>query len=471
MTSTVWLAGESALLPSRIQMAFTLASHVLLVPLGVALPTLTLLMEGIGIARNDPVALKIARRWSVVMAVQFAVGAVTGTILSFEFGILWPRMMGRFGAAIGLGFAIEGLAFFLEAIFIGIYLYGWERLPRRTHFLLGLVLPPAGLLGAFGVLSANSFMNTPGGVTLQAGRLVDVDVVAALFTRALGYEFWHFLIAIYMTAGFAVASVYAVAWLRGRRDHYQKLAFLVPFTVAAALTPVQLAVGDLSARALVGDQPAKFAAIELTWRTREQNPEVIGGLIDDAGDVRFGVAVPVLDSILVGYSPNAVVRGLTDFAANARPSTVEANIAHLAFDAMVGLGLAGAALAAWYFWVLLRRRRLPDSVWFYRLAALAGAGCYLAVEAGWVTTEVGRQPWIVYGLMRVSDAVTSAPASFVWTMLAVLVAVYALIAYFFVTLLLRLASRWRREDVKSPTAPEEGAPYGPRPARFPELGS
>jgi len=172
MTSTVWLAGESALLPSRIQMAFTLASHVLLVPLGVALPTLTLLMEGIGIARNDPVALKIARRWSVVMAVQFAVGAVTGTILSFEFGILWPRMMGRFGAAIGLGFAIEGLAFFLEAIFIGIYLYGWERLPRRTHFLLGLVLPPAGLLGAFGVLSANSFMNTSGGVTLQAGRLV-----------------------------------------------------------------------------------------------------------------------------------------------------------------------------------------------------------------------------------------------------------------------------------------------------------
>src|SRR5207237_961799 len=184
MTSTLWLAGESALLPSRIQMAFTLASHVLLVPLGVALPALTLLMEGIGIARNDPVALKIARRWSVVMAVQFAVGAVTGTILSFAFGILWPRMLWRFGAAL-----------------------------------------------------------------------------------ALGYEFWHFLVAIYMSAGFAVASVYAVAWLRGRRDHYQRLAFLVPFTVAAALTPFQLVIGDLSARALVGDQPAKFAAMEITWKT------------------------------------------------------------------------------------------------------------------------------------------------------------------------------------------------------------
>ena len=457
---SLWLAGD-ALLPSRIQMAFTLATHVLLVPLGVAFPTLTLMMEGIGLYRKDPVALKIARRWSVVMAVQFAVGAVTGTILSFEFGILWPRLMGRFGAALGLGFAIEGLAFFLEAIFIGIYLYGWRRLGPRTHFLLGLTLPPVGVLGAVSVLSANSFMNTPGGITLQAGRVVDVNPIAALFTPALGYEFWHFIVAIYMTAGFAVASVYAVAWLRGRRDHYQRLAFAVPFTIAAALTPVQLVIGDLSARALVQDQPAKFAAIEVTWTTRDHNPEVIGGFIDSAGQVHLGIAVPSLDSLLVGYSPSAVVRGLSSFAANARPSAVEATIAHLAFDAMVGLGSAGALLAAWYFLTLIRRRRLPESVWFYRLAALAGVGCYLAVEVGWITTEVGRQPWIVYGLMRVSDAVTDAPAAFVWTMLATLVVVYALIAYFFVTLLVRLGARWRDED-----APEEGAPYGPRPQRL-----
>ncbi|TMC39367.1 MAG: cytochrome ubiquinol oxidase subunit I, partial [Chloroflexi bacterium] len=262
-------AFEPALLPSRIQMAFTLASHVLLVPLGVALPSLTLLMEGIGLARKDSVALKIARRWSVVMAVQFAVGAVTGTILSFEFGILWPRMMGRFGSAFGLGFAIEGWAFFLEAIFIGIYLYGWNRLRPRTHFLVGLVLPPAGLVGAFGVLASNAWMNTPAGVTIVEGKVTDVDVMAALFTRALGYEFWHFVIAIYLTAGFVVASVYAVAWLRGRRDHYQRLAFAVPFTVAAVLTPVQLLVGDLAARAMAEDQPPKFAAMEITWQTRD----------------------------------------------------------------------------------------------------------------------------------------------------------------------------------------------------------
>src|SRR5438105_984590 len=345
--TALWLASESALLPSRIQMAFTLASHVLLVPLGVALPTLTLLMEGIGLAKKDPVALKIARRWSVVMAVQFAVGAVTGTILSFEFGILWPRMLGKFGAAFGLGFAIEGWAFFLEAIFIGIYLYGWNRLRPRTHFLFGLVLPPAGLLGAFGVLAANAWMNTPAGMTLQEGRVTNVDVMSALFTRALGYEFWHFVIAIYMTAAFMVASIYAVAWLRGRRDHYQRLAFAVPFTVAAVLTPVQLLVGDLAARAMTEDQPAKFAAMEITWQTRDHNPEVVGGFIDGHGDIHVGIAVPALDSVLVGYSPNTVVRGLTTFPADARPSILEANSPHLAFALMVGLGSAVAALATW----------------------------------------------------------------------------------------------------------------------------
>jgi cytochrome bd ubiquinol oxidase subunit I len=451
-------------------MAFTLAYHVILVPLGVALPTLTLLMEGIGLARKDDVALRIARRWSVVMAVQFAVGAVTGTILSFEFGILWPRMMGRFGSAFGLGFAIEGLAFFMEAIFIGIYLYGWRRLRPKTHFILGLALPPAGLLGAFGVLSSNAWMNTPGGVTVDAGKVVDVDVAAALFTRALGYEFWHFMIAIYMTAGFAVASIYAVGWLRGRRDHYQRLAFAVPFTVAAALTPVQLVVGDLSARALAEDQPAKFAAMEVTWQTRDHNPEIIGGWIDSSGQIHLGIQIPWLDSLLVGSSPDAVVRGLTNFAADARPSIVEVNITHLAFDAMVGLGTIGAALATWYFWVLLRSRRLPESRWFYRLAALAGVGCYVAVELGWVTTEVGRQPWIVYDVMRVSDAVTSAPASFIWTSLVVLIGTYALIAFFFVSLLTKLGARWRREDALETVRPEVGAPYGPRPETFPEPG-
>src|SRR6202171_3631230 len=394
MRLAVLLAGD-ALLPSRIQMAFTLAYHILLVPFGVALPFYTLSMEAIGIFRGDPVALRIARRWSVVMAAQFAVGAVTGTILSFEFGILWPKMLGRFGAAFGLGFAIEGIAFFLEAIFIGIYLYGWRRLPPRIHFVLGLVLIPAGLLGAFGVLSANSWMNTPGGVTMDAsGQLINVDALAALFTRALPYEFWHFVIAIYLTAVFFVASIYAVAWLRGRRDHYQRLAFAIPFTVAALLAPVEVVVGDLSARGLVTDQPTKFAAMEINWKTQSHVPEIIGGLLTGSGEIVLGVVIPFPDSVLVGFSPAAIAPGLSSFAPDARPTTVEANITHLAFDLMVGLGTAAAALAAWYFFVLIRRRDLPQSRWFYRFAALAGVGAYIALESGWVTTEVGRQPWV-----------------------------------------------------------------------------
>jgi cytochrome d ubiquinol oxidase subunit I len=458
------LAAESALLPSRIQMAFTLAYHVILVPLGVAFPAYTLLMEGIGIFKKDPAAIRIARRWSVVMAVQFAVGAVTGTILSFEFGILWPKLMGRYGAALGMGFAIEGLAFFLEAIFIGVYLYGWTRLRPRTHFLLGLALPPAGVLGTASVLAANAFMNTPGGVTLgPSGQVVGVDVLGVLFPRALGYEFWHFLIATYITAGFMVASIYAVAWLRGRRDHYQRLAFAIPFTVAALLTPVEMVVGDLSARALVSDQPAKFAAMEVTWKTRSHNPEVIGGLLNSSGQVNFGISIPSFDSILIGSSPDTVAPGLTSVAADSRPTIAEANITHLAFDLMVGLGSAGVALTVWYFVVLLYRRRLPQSGWFYGAASLAGIGSYAAVESGWVTTEVGRQPWIVYNVMRVPDAVTSAPGAFVWSMLSVLIVVYATIAVIAVTLLLKLIGRWRREDaIEAPTAPEAGAPYGPR---------
>jgi cytochrome d ubiquinol oxidase subunit I len=469
MTPTLFLAASltSALLPSRIQMAFTLAYHIILVPLGVTFPLITVLMEGIGLRRNDPVALRLARRWSVVMALQFAVGAVTGTILSFEFGILWPRMMGRFGDVFGIGFGIEAWAFFLEAIFIGIYLYGWKRLPPRVHYALGWVLPPAGVLGAFGVIIANSWMNTPGGFQLgPGGRPVNVNVAGAIFTPALGYEFWHLIVALYMTAGFMVASVYAVGWLRGRRDHYHRLGFTLPFTMGAVLAPVQFVIGDVATRAVFHDQPVKFAAMEITWKTQSHNPEVVGGLLRDGGAVQLGLSIPSLDSVLAGFSPTTVVRGLTTFSPDVRPSVVEANIVHLAFDVMVGLGSIACLLTLWYAIAWIRHRDLPRSRWFWRGAALAGVGSYLGIEAGWVTTEVGRQPWIVYSLMRVSDAVTTANPVFVWTMFAALLVAYAVIAFFFVRVLLGLSSRWRLEDEgrQAEEAPEDAAPYGPRPA-------
>ncbi|OLC26307.1 MAG: cytochrome ubiquinol oxidase subunit I [Chloroflexi bacterium 13_1_40CM_3_65_12] len=459
----------AALLPSRIQMAFTLAYHIILVPLGVAFPLLTVVMEGIGLRRNDPVALRLARRWSVVMAVQFAVGAVTGTILSFEFGILWPRMMGRFGDVFGIGFGIEGWAFFLEAIFIGIYLYGWKRLPPKVHYRLGWVLPPSGVLGAFGVIIANSWMNTPRGFQLGPdGRPMNVDVMGAIFTPAFGYEFWHLIVALYMTAGFMVASIYAVGWLRGRRDRYHRLGFTVPFTLGAALAPIQVVIGDIAARGVFLDQPAKFAAMEITWQTQSHNPEVLGGLLRDDGTVWLGLSVPSLDSLLAGFSASTVVRGLASFSPSDRPSVVDANFAHLAFDVMVGLGSIACVLTLWYAVAWIRYRDLPRSRWFFRGAALAGIGSYIGIEAGWITTEVGRQPWIVHDLMRVSDAVNPVNPLYIWIMFSALLVVYAVIAYFFVTVLIRLSARWRLDDEgrsgEEESAPEEAAPYGPRPA-------
>jgi len=458
-----------ALLPSRIQMAFTLAYHIILVPLGVTFPLLVVLMEGIGLRRNDPVALRLARRWSVVMAVQFAVGAVTGTILSFEFGILWPRMMGRFGDVFGIGFGIEGWAFFLEAIFIGIYLYGWKRLPPKVHYRLGWVLPPAGVLGAFGVIIANSWMNTPGGFQLGPdGRPINVNVLGAIFTPALGYEFWHLIVALYMTAGFMVASVYAVGWLRGRRDRYHRLGFTVPFALGAVLAPIQVVIGDIATRGVFQDQPAKFAAMEVTWNTQTHNPEVVGGLLQSDGTVALGLSIPSLDSLLAGFSPSTLVRGLNSFNPADRPSVVDANFVHLAFDLMVGLGSIACVLTLWFALAWIRHRDLPRSRWFWRGAALAGIGSYLAIEAGWITTEVGRQPWIVHNLMRVSDAVNPVNPLYIWIMFSALLVVYAVIAFFFVTLLMRLSARWRIEDgggrQEDAIAPEEAAPYGPRPA-------
>lgn len=461
-------SAPAALLPSRMQMAFTLAYHIILVPLGVTFPLLTVLMERIGLRRNDPVAMRLARRWSVVMAVQFAVGAVTGTILSFEFGILWPRMVGRFGDVFGIGFGIEAWAFFLEAIFIAIYLYGWKRLPPKVHYRLGWVLPPSGVLGAFGVIIANSWMNTPGGFQLGAdGRPINVDVMGAIFTPALGYEFWHLIVALYMTAGFMVASVYAVGWLRGRRDHYHRLGFTVPFTMGAVLAPVQFVIGDIATRAVYEGQPAKFAAMEITWNTQSNNPEIVGGLLRSDGTVVLGLPIPSLDSWLAGFSTSTVVRGLNSFNAGDRPSVVDANFVHLAFDVMVGLGSVACLLTLWYAVAWIRTRDLPRSKWFFRGAALAGVGSYIAIEAGWITTEVGRQPWIVYNLMRVSDAVNPVDPVYIWIMFSALLVVYAVIAFFFVTLILRLSARWRLEDEgggRDEPAPEEAAPYGPRPA-------
>ncbi len=324
----------STLEAARSQMAFTLGFHIILASVGVALPAIMLIANHRGLRRNDADALLLARRWSKVVAVTFAVGAVTGTVLSFEFGLLWPEFTGRFGEVFGVLFAIEGIFFFLEAIFVAIYIFGWERLSPWTHFWAGMPIPICGLGGAFSVVAVNSWMNQPQGFTMSTGgEVTDVDPLKVIFNPAVPYEVPHMILAAYLVTGFLVASVYAVGMLRGRRDRYHRLGLLIPLTVACILAPIQFAVGDTAARAIAKDQPIKFAAMECVQTTSTHVTEYIYGRCTPDG-VKGGIGIPGLDSFLVGCSTDTEVIGLDTVPPEDRPPAN--TMLHWAFDTMVG---------------------------------------------------------------------------------------------------------------------------------------
>ena len=284
---------------SRAQMAFTLAFHIILVPLGVSWAAMALIANYRGIKHNDQPALQLAQRWSKYMAVTFAVGAVTGTVLTFEFGLLWPRFMGQWGEAFGVPFAFEGIFFFTEAIFISIYIYGWRRLKPWAHFWTGVPVVLTGILGSVSVVAANAWMNAPQGFTLDsAGNVVDVDPWGVIFNDAMPLMAAHMVIAAYVVGGFLIASVYAVAMLRGRRDRYHRLGFIIPFTVGAIAIPIQMGVGDSLARWVYNNQPVKFAAIELVPETESDVPETLLGRLNADGEVTGGIRIPGLASWL-----------------------------------------------------------------------------------------------------------------------------------------------------------------------------
>jgi len=460
---------SSTLLAAREQMAFTLAFHILLVPIGVALPTITLIANWRGLRKRDDVALLLARRWSKVMAVTFAVGAVTGTVLSFELGLLWPGLTGKFGSVFGLPFGLEAIAFFLEAILIAVYIYGWDRLSPRAHFWTGVPIPFASVLGAISILAVNSWMNTPQGFTLSSkGLPKNVDVFKAMFTPAFPWEVTHFVIAAYLGAGFVVASVYAVGMLRGRNDRYHRLGFLIPFTVAAVLAPVQLLVGDQITRMIIREQPVKFAAAEGVQQTGTHVPESLFGYLpgngqDDNAELKYAIEIPDLASVLSGGKPDTKITGLNSVKAEDRPPV---NIVHWSFDIMVLVASALALLAVWFGFVWWRKRRLPKTKWFLRAAAVAGVAILVTIECGWFVTEVGRQPWVVYNTLRTKDAVTSHGG--IWLTLVIIVALYALVATGLITTLRVLARRWRSQDEGA----DSDVPYGPRgPLRLGDEGA
>ena len=390
----------------REQMAVSLGFHIVFSCLGIGLPMLLLIAEWRFIRTGDRVYEVMARRWSKAVGVLFAVGAVSGTILSFEFGILWPAWMSQWGAVFGVAFAIEGIGFFTEAVFIAIYLYSWDRFPSWTHIWFAVPIAISGVIAALFVMTVNAWMNEPTGFTLDAnGNPTNIDPWKAIFGNGTSrYEFVHMLLAAFIVTGFLMAMVYAFKMLKGERHRYHRLAFLVSFTFGCVFVPVQLITGDAIARHVVTTQPSKFAALEADTTTEANAPENIGGIVVD-GQLKWAIQIPSLGSFLAYRDTNAVVTGLDQIPADEQPPV---NVVHLSFDAMVGIGTALAGLAAWFAWVWWRRGRLPRTRWFYRAAVAAGPGAVLALWFGWIVTEVGRQPWMVYGIMRTKDAASTA---------------------------------------------------------------
>jgi cytochrome d ubiquinol oxidase subunit I len=414
--------------------ALSFAVHIPLVCFGIAFPAMVLFVEWMYGRTGDRVYGQLARRWTRVMVALFAIGVITGTILSFEMGLLWPNFTATFGSVFGLGFAIEGFSFFMEAIFIGIYVYGWDRLSRRAHQLSGIPIVLSGFTGSLMVISVNAWMNHPGGFQLRAGKVVDVNPWKALFGNPyLWHELVHMYLAGYIVTGFIVAAAYAFGRLRGRWGRYERIALAVPLSIAALAAPVQVLVGDWAARDVAHYQPTKLAALEGVGKTARGVPEHIGGWYAD-GKVKYGLAIPKLLSFLAYHDPNAKVQGLDAVPAANRPPV---NGVRIAFQVMVGIGTLLALIGVFYVIVRWRRGRLPDSVWFYRVLVLAGPLSFVALVAGWVTTELGRQPWVVYNVMRTSQAVTG--ASGVPVGYGALVVVYVGVAAGVVWILRRLA--------------------------------
>lgn len=424
------------LLAARAQMGTSLAFHIIFSVLGVGLPLLLCIAEGLALKTKNPVWMQLTRRWTRAAAILFAIGAVSGTILSFELGLLWPTYIKYAGAVVGLPFMLEGFAFFTEAIFLGLYLYGWDRLSPRAHWLCSFPIWISGLASAWFIVSANSWMNTPAGFVIKNGQVTDINPIEAMLNPSTPYETIHMILACYVATGFAVAAVYAVALLRGKREEYYRKGLVLAMAMAIIATPLQLISGDANARFLAVRQPAKFAAMEGVFHTEQGAPLVIGGLADpNTGKVYYALEIPKGLSLLAFDNPNATIKGLDQYARGDWPNST---IVHTSFDGMVGSGFF-ILLVALVFWFLYwrKKRNVPENRLLLWGITLSGPLSFLAIELGWMVTEIGRQPWVIYGVLRIKDAVTTAP----WLNVSFLIfsLIYVLLAAALIWLLLRVA--------------------------------
>lgn len=395
------------LLAARSQMAMSLAFHIIFAVVGIAMPVLMVIAEWRWRNTGDPVYLDLAKRWAKGTAILFAVGAVSGTVLSFELGLLWPGFMELAGPIIGMPFSLEGFAFFTEAIFLGIYLYGWERVSARAHLAAGVLVAVSGAASGVFVVIANAWMNAPVGFDLVDGRMVNLDPVAALLNPAAVSQVIHMTLAAYVATGFAVAGIHALLLLREPASAFHYRALTIALLVGAPAAVLQPFSGDLSAREVARRQPPKLAAMEARFETARGAPLLIGGWPDvDRRETRFGIEIPYGLSLLAFHDPHAEVQGLDRVPRDDWPNVP---LVHLSFQLMVAAGSYLAVVGAWALWLLWRGWDPRRSAWLMRALVLGGPMGFLAVEAGWMVTELGRQPWVVWGVMRTADAVTPMP--------------------------------------------------------------
>jgi cytochrome d ubiquinol oxidase subunit I len=388
----------SDLLYARWLMGLSLAFHIVFAAVGVAMPVFMVIAEWRWRRTGEPIHLELARRWAKGTAILFAVGAVSGTVLSFELGLLWPRFMEFSGALIGMPFSLEGFAFFTEAIFLGIYLYGWERVGPRLHLVSGVVVATSGAASAFFVTLANAWMNVPA---------IGVPPSRAMFPEGWAVEVVHVLLSSYVATGFVVAGIHAFLLLRDPDSRFHRLALGVTLAVGGAAAILQPISGDFSARRVAKVQPLKLAALEAQFETLRGAPLTIGGLPDvDKEQTRFAIELPRGLSLLAFHDPSAEVKGLRAFPKADWPNVTAV---HLSFQVMVGCGMLLAIVSIAGLVLALRSRAVPVQRWYLVAVAICGPLGFVALEAGWLVTELGRQPYVVYGVLRTSEAVTLVP--------------------------------------------------------------
>jgi cytochrome bd ubiquinol oxidase subunit I len=403
-------------------MGISLAFHIIFAVVGIAMPVLMVVAEWRWQRTGDAVCIELAKRWSKGTAILFAVGAVSGTVLSFELGLLWPRFMAESGAIIGMPFSLEGFAFFTEAIFLGVYLYGWDRISPRAHLAAGVLVAFSGALSGVFVVTANAWMNVPTGFDLVAGQMVNIDPVRAMLGPAALAQTVHMTLAALVATGFAVAGIHAFLLLRQPRNAFHRRALTIALLVAVPPAIVQPFSGDYSAKIVARYQPTKLAAMEGQFTTEAAAPLRIGGWPDEnARRTRWAIEIPGALSFLAYGSPRATVKGLEAFPRADWPPVA---ITHLSFQVMVALGTYLALVGVIVAWLALRKRDLVEHRWLMRAVIVGAPFGFIAVEAGWIVTEIGRQPWIIYNVLRTADAVTPMPGLIVPFLLFTLLYVF-----------------------------------------------